>query len=138
MIFCFSKDSEQTTYFCTKELIPNREGKRKTADDLRNAESIPSVLYDVCKQLIPADTNRFVDTEYADIYNFIEYNRDDLKKSINDYVNNQKSLDNPFQHNLIALLDYCSFSPSKKESPFVTIRCPTFVNSSITHIRKCF
>ena len=69
----FLKDSEQTTYFCTKELIPNREGKRKTADDLRNAESIPSVLYDVCKQLIPADTNRFVDTEYADIYNFIEY-----------------------------------------------------------------
>jgi hypothetical protein len=126
----FLKDSEQTTYFCTKELIPNREGKRKTADDLRNAESIPSVLYDVCKQLIPTDTNRFVDTEYADIYNFIEYNRDDLKKSINDYVNNQKSLDKPFQHNLVALLDYCSFFPIQKG---ISIR-----NNSMPHICQFF
>ena len=64
----FLKDSEQTTYFYTKELIPNREGIRKTVKDLRNAECIPTALYDICKLLIPTDTSMFVDTDYKDVY----------------------------------------------------------------------
>ena len=126
----FLKDSEQTTYFYTKELIPNREGIRKTVKDLRNAECIPTALYDICKLLIPTDTSMFVDTDYKDVYDFTKYGRDDLKKSINEYVNSQKTLNNPFQNNLHALLDYCSIFPVQNG---ISIR-----NNAMPHICKFF
>ncbi|MBQ6079641.1 MAG: hypothetical protein IJK93_05110 [Muribaculaceae bacterium] len=126
----FLKDSGQSSYFSTKELIPNREGIRKTASDLRDAEDIPSILYNICKQLIPADTNKFVEVDYADICEFTKYGRDDMKKSINEYVNSQKLIDTPFKETLNALLDYCSIFPVQNGS---SIR-----NNSMPHICTFF
>lgn len=108
----FLKDSGQTSYFNNKELIPNREGKRKRASELYNANDIPSVLYNICKTIVPNDTNKFVDINYIDIYDFSKYTRENLKKSINDYVENQtSSSSNPFQGTLNSLIEYCSIFP---------------------------
>lgn len=112
----FLRDSGQTSKFKDKKLFPNREGTLKSTNELRNAESIPTILYDVCKHLIPTDTNKFVDPQYADTYEFTNYSRDELKKSVNDYVYKQKELNNPFQDNIDALLDYCSIFPVQKGS----------------------
>lgn len=108
---CFLKDNGQTDYLRSKELIPNRDGKRFRVNDLRNANTIPSDLFDVIKYLIPKDTEKFVDEKLADIFEFPIFNRDDLRKSINEYVNSEKISSNPFKDNLPALLNYCSFFP---------------------------
>ena len=107
----FLKESQQLDKFPTVALFPNREGELKTRQLLYDASDITDILYDVSKPLIPVDTNRFVDNDFLDICDFTKYGREDLKKSINDYVNSQKDLQEPFKETLVALLDYCSVFP---------------------------
>lgn len=107
----FLKESQQLEKFPSVALFPNREGELKTRQLLYDASDITDILYDVSKPLIPSDTNRFVDNEFLDICDFPKYGRDDLKKSINDYVNSQKDQQEPFKETLTALLDYCSVFP---------------------------
>lgn len=110
----FLKDSGQNIYFQQKALIPNREGELKKAGELRNAQEISSTLYDICKYLITNDTSKFVNPKYVDIYEFTKYGRDDLRKSINEFVNTEKSLDKPFEGTIGSLIDYCSIFPIER------------------------
>ena len=84
----FLKASGYESLFTSSALIPNREGALRKANELRNAKSITSDLYGIARPLIESDTDRFVDDFYADIYEFEEYTRsdlrDDIKKAIDD------------------------------------------------------
>ena len=107
----FLKDCKQLDSFASEPIFPNREGNLKTKHDLFNAADISEILYSVAKPLIPSDTSRFVAEDFADVCELPKYGRDDLKKSINDYVNSQKDQQEPFCDTLPALLNYCSVFP---------------------------
>lgn len=112
----FLKDCEQEHYFETKALIPNRNGERKIAKDLRNAKDIPEELYSVCNQLIPENTCSFVSVAYIELYDFIEYGRDNLQKDINEFARELKGQEqgNWSDDILSALLRYCSIFPTQE------------------------
>ena len=107
----FLKDSQQLDTFSTAPIFPNRDGKLKSRQFLFDATDITDILYNVAKPLVPEDTDRFISDEFAGISELPKYGRDELKKSINDYVNSQKDLPEPFKETLPALLDYCSVFP---------------------------
>lgn len=110
----FLKECEQRHYFEEKALIPNRERQRKIAKDLRNAKDVPEDLYNICHQLIPTSTCLFVSLAYTELYDFIEYRRDDLRKDINNFT---LSLKNHCKWNddiLSALIKYCSIFPTQE------------------------
>lgn len=109
----FLKDNGQEDYFGKYALIPNREKQKRRVTELRDARDIPSVLYDICKNLIPKETSRFVKEDFAELCNFEIYSRDDLKKDINEFVNSEKSKSQPFENTLNDLLKYCSVFPTK-------------------------
>ena len=107
----FLKDCKQLDNFASSSIFPNREGDLKTKQELFNAADISDILYAVAKPLIPSDTSRFIAVDFAEVCELPKYGRDDLKKSINDFVNSQKEQPVPFQSTLPALLDYCSVFP---------------------------
>lgn len=107
----FLKDSKQLDTFATAPIFPNREGSLKSKQFLLDASDITEILYNVAKPLVPGDTERFIAEEFAGICELPKYGRDELKKSINDYVNSQKDQPVPFKETLTALLDYCSVFP---------------------------
>ena len=110
----FLKESKQLENFASACIFPNREGELKSKSVLYDASEINDVLYNVAKALIPADTDRFINENFADLFDsniLNKYGREDLKKSINEYVNGQKDLPEPFKDSLPALLDYCSVFP---------------------------
>ena len=107
----FLKESKQLESFATAPIFPNREGVLKSRQSLYDAKGITKILYNVAKPLIPEDTERFIAEDFATICELPNYGRDELKKSINDYVNSQKDQAEPFKDNLAALLDYCSVFP---------------------------
>lgn len=107
----FLKDCKQLDAFASAPIFPNREGDLKTKHELFNAADITETLYAVAKPLIPSETSRFIAEEFADVCELPKYGRDDLKKSINDYVNSQKEQPEPFSDTLSALLNYCSVFP---------------------------
>lgn len=109
----FLKDNGQKDYFEKYPLIPNRKGEMCRATELKNAKDIPSELYNICKNLIPKETFSFVREDCVELYDFITYNRDDLKKDINEFVNSEKSKSQPFESTLNSLLEYCSIFPTK-------------------------
>ncbi|MCD8282860.1 MAG: hypothetical protein LUC22_06385 [Prevotella sp.] len=108
----FLKESNQTPYFSAKPLIPNRDGELRKAGELYNAGEIPGVLYNICKDIIPQDTSRFVDERYVDICGLPFFGRNEMKRSINDYVAGQRNEPHPFGNTLPALLRYCSVFPA--------------------------
>ena len=110
----FLKESNQLESFSSAPIFPNREGELKSRQSLFDAHEITTTLYNAAKPLIPADTERFVAVEFTDIYAFPKYGREDLKKSINDFVSSQKDERQPFKSTLGAFLDYCSIFPVQK------------------------
>lgn len=109
----FLKECKQNHYFEGKALIPNREGERKIAKDLRNAKDIPEELYSICHQLIPTSTCSFVSIAYTELYDLVEYRREDLKKDINHFTSLLKDQRSWSDDILSALLKYCSIFPSQ-------------------------
>jgi hypothetical protein len=107
----FLKTSKQLDNFPDAAIFPNREGDLKSRLYLRDASEITDVLYQAVKPLIPEDTSRFVDNDFTVIYTFTKYSRGDLKKSINDFVSNQRDAQQPFKDTLPSFLDYCSIFP---------------------------
>nr|WP_314759062.1 DUF3883 domain-containing protein [uncultured Porphyromonas sp.] len=112
----FLKECGQDHYFKEKALIPNREGERKVAKDLRNAKDIPEELYRICTLLIPESTRSFVSDAYTELYNLTEYRRDDLKKDINLFISSLKSQSSWNDDELTALIKYCSIFPTAEGS----------------------
>ena len=107
----FLKESKQLDTFATAPIFPNREGTLKSRQELFDATDITDILYQAAKPLIPCDTERFIAEDFAEICQLTKYGRDELKKSINDYVNAEKDEKEPFMDTLSALLDYCSIFP---------------------------
>lgn len=110
----FLKECEKRHYFEEEALIPNREGEKKEAKNLRNAKDIPEELYSICHRLIPTSTCLFVSVAYTELYDLIEYRRDDLRKDINNFA---LSLKNDCKWNddiLSALIKYCSIFPTQE------------------------
>ena len=112
----FLKECKQNHYFEEKALIPNREGERKIAKDLRNAKDIPEELYSICHQLIPTSTCSFVSIAYTELYDLVEYRREDLKKDINHFTSSLKDQRSWSDDILSALLRYCSIFPTQEGS----------------------
>lgn len=107
----FLKECKQLDNFTSAPIFPNREYVLKSRQSLFDASNITNILYKVAKQLIPGDTDRFIAEDFASVCELPKYGRDELKKSINDYVNSQKDQPEPFKDTLFALLDYCSVFP---------------------------
>lgn len=112
----FLKECKQNHYFEEKALIPNREGERKIAKDLRNAKDIPEELYSICHQLFPTSTCSFVSIAYTELYDLVEYRREDLKKDINHFTSSLKNQSSWSDDILSALLRYCSIFPTQEGS----------------------
>ena len=112
----FLKECKQNHYFEEKALIPNREGERKIAKDLRNAKDIPEELYSICHQLFPTSTCSFVSIAYTELYDLVEYRREDLKKDINHFTSSLKNQSSWSDDILSALLRYCSRFPTQEGS----------------------
>ena len=110
----FLKECKQNHYFEEKALIPNREGERKIANDLRNAKDIPEELYSICHQLIPERTCLFVSIAYTELCNLVEYPREELKKDINHFTSSLKNQSSWSDDILSALLRYCSIFPTQE------------------------
>ena len=107
----FLKECNQIDTYATAPIFPNREGMLKARQALYDAFDITKILYNVAKPLVPADTERFIAEDFVGLCELPKYGRDELKKSINDYVNSQKDQQEPFKDTLPALLDYCSVFP---------------------------
>ena len=107
----FLKESKQLDTFATAAIFPNREGVLKSRQILYDATDITDILYKAAKPLIPGDTERFIAEAFVGISELPKYGRDELKKSINDYVNGEKDETDPFKETLSALLDFCSIFP---------------------------
>ena len=114
----FLKECNQIDTYATAPIFSNREGTLKSRLSLYDASDITDILYNVAKPLVPADTERFIDEGFVGICELPKYGRDDLKKSINDYVNSQKDQQEPFKETLPALLDYCSVFPGQNGNSF--------------------
>ena len=84
----FLKTCKYSNLFTLRALIPNREGVLRKANELRDAAEITQNLYSIAKPLIESDTNRFVDVEYTDIYEFDVYDREDLRDDIKKAIDN--------------------------------------------------
>lgn len=107
----FLRECKQLDNFSAAPIFPNREGVLKSRQTLFDASDITDILYNVAKPLIPGDTDRFIAKDFVGICELPKYGRDELKKSINDYVNGQKDQLQPFKETLPALLEYCSVFP---------------------------
>lgn len=134
----FLKKSNQSHFFEEYALIPNREGQQRRAAELRNASDISNILYSRCKNLIPEETSTFVDDDFAALYNFVSYGREDLKKSINEFVNSEKKKNRPFEKTLNYLLDYCQIFPKEsgnstrnRAMPYI---CEFFSHNEVTEV----
>lgn len=112
----FLKECKQLDTYATAPIFPNREGKLKSKQTLFDASDITDILYNVAKPLVPADTERFIAEDFVDICELPKYGREELKKSINDFVNSQKDQQEPFKETLPALLDYCSVFPTQNRN----------------------
>ena len=112
----FLKECEKRHYFEEEALIPNREGEKKEAKNLRNAKDIPEELYSICHRLIPTKSSSFVSVAYTELYDLIEYRRDDLRKDINDFTSSLKNESKWNDDTLSALLKYCSIFPTQEGS----------------------
>ena len=112
----FLKECKQIDAFATAPIFPNREGTLKTRQTMFDASDITDILYNVSKPLVPGDTERFIADDFVNICELPKYGRDDLKKSINDYVNGQKEQQEPFKDTLPALLDFCSVFPTQNRN----------------------
>ncbi len=82
-LLVFLKESGHSELVFNKySIIPNRENSLKKASELRNAESITPILYELVSSIIPESTQFFVNTAYTSLYNFTSYTRKDLQTNI--------------------------------------------------------
>lgn len=111
-LLSFLKDCGKSIYFRKKSIIPNREGKLCTFNELRNGKEFPSNLYDVCKPLVPSFTSQMIDDEFLFLDDFVLINREDLKTSLSTYVSEQDfgNIDNCTLNNV---LRFCLTFPTE-------------------------
>ena len=84
----FIKACKFDNLFTSNALIPNREGVLRKANELRNAAQITPDLYKIARPLIESDTDRFVNEEFTDIYEFDVYDRENLRDDIKMAIDN--------------------------------------------------
>ena len=84
----FIKACKFDSLFTSNALIPNREGVLRKANELRNAAQITPDLYKIARPLIESDTDRFVNEEFTDIYEFDVYDRENLRDDIKMAIDN--------------------------------------------------
>ena len=109
----FLKESKQTDFFKTKNIIPNREGELRSTTYLRNGKNIPMELYTVCKPLVPNVTRMLVDEDFAFLYEFTDYTRDDLKTALSTFVDGEEKSDSPYKTTLFDVLRFCLTFPTE-------------------------
>ena len=82
----FVKACKQDGLFTSYALIPNREGMLCKANELRNARNITPDLYKIVRPLIESASDKFVDEAYTDIYEFDDYDRNDLRNDVKNAI----------------------------------------------------
>lgn len=117
----FLKACNHDNLFTSSPLIPNREGVLRKANELRNAQTITPELYKIARPLVKADTDRFVDAEYTDIFEFDKYSRtdlrDDIKQAIDelrDGISTREVMENSLSDEKVKnIIDFCSAFPTQ-------------------------
>ena len=78
----YVSEMKRTELFNEYPLIPNREGIRKKASELKNGDKIPNWLSDTVKPLVAGSISTLVDVGFADIVTLCNFSRKDLCDSI--------------------------------------------------------
>lgn len=78
----FIKKMGKTSLFNTNKLIPNREGIKRIANNLRNGSVISKQLYDIARPLIQEQMDSLVDTTYADITELVTFDLKEYQSAI--------------------------------------------------------
>ncbi len=123
------KDLGQVGYdaMANYALIPNREGTLLKRGPLRDGKTINSDLYNLARPILRSKADVLVDPNYADVYDFTEYTRsqlrDEIKSSIEELRKQTLSLQEPkLLENLEGttteeqLISYCSVSPTDDDN----------------------
>ena len=76
------KEIKQENLFDEYRLIPNREGVLRYKRDLHNGKTIPEALYRIARPIIGANLDVLVDETYADIFEFKEYKRGEMRGQV--------------------------------------------------------
>ena len=123
------KDFGQVGYdaMANYALIPNREGTLMKRIPLRDGKTINSDLYNLAKPILGAKADVLIDPNYADVYDFIEYTRSQLRDEIKSSIDElRKKTTNQQVPNLLEdlegtttveqLISYCSISSSDDDN----------------------
>lgn len=91
----FIKKMGNDSLFKDNTLIPNREGVKHKANNLRNGSIISKQLYDIAYPLIQEQMDSLVDTTYADITDLVTFGLKDYQSAISNVLTDASAaLDN--------------------------------------------
>lgn len=76
------KEIKQENLFEDYRLIPNREGVLRYKRELHDGKTIPYALYRIVRPIIGTKLEVLVDEAYADIFEFAEYTRGELRGQV--------------------------------------------------------
>ena len=123
------KDLGQVGYdaMANYAMIPNREGNLLKRVSLRDGKTINDNLYNLAKPILGTKASTLVNPNYADVYDFPEYTRsqlrDEIKSSIDELRKQTLSLQEPKlleeikeTTSIEQLISYCSGSSSDEDN----------------------
>lgn len=78
----YLKDKDLLSLFAKYTLIPNRDGKKKSMSELRDARSIPIWLGEFSKMLAAEKVETFADDSFAHLVKLTSFSRNELRDAI--------------------------------------------------------
>ena len=104
------KEIKQETLFDEFALIPNREGELRKRKELKVGTTIPDALYAIARPIITTELDKVVDPAFADISEFTEYTRADLRDQVSSALreNRMENWDDDALEPVKYKIDYCS------------------------------
>lgn len=84
-------DAGKMDFFGKYALLPNREKKLMIREELRDAKSVSTELYELVKNINPVICTKMVDEEYANIVDLPKYSRQNLRDELNSFVKDKET-----------------------------------------------
>ena len=104
------KEIKQENLFDEYRLIPNREGVLRYKRDLHDGKTIPEALYRIARPIIGANLDVLVDETYADIFEFKEYKRGEMRGQVSATLQEWKceNVEDLKEIPIVDVIRYCS------------------------------
>ena len=71
-------------------IVPNRQKEYREASELFTAPMISDDLYALVYPIAPSDCETLVDPKFTDVYDFTEYDLNDLRNAVGDQIDKQR------------------------------------------------